>query len=54
MTYVELYKQIYGDEQRGEFITKIVSNKEERIILMNQGWTFVEKDSEDWYFRRLK
>jgi len=54
MTYVELYKQIYGDDPRGEFITKIASNKKDRIILMNEGWTLIEKDNEDWYFRRPK
>lgn len=54
MTYVDLYKQIYGDDYRGEFITKIASNKKDRIILMNEGWTLVEKDGDDWYFRRPK
>ncbi|MFZ7138223.1 MAG: tyrosine-type recombinase/integrase [archaeon] len=54
MIYVDLYKQIYGNDHRGEFITKIASNKKDRIILMNEGWTLVEKDAEDWYFRRPK
>jgi site-specific recombinase XerD len=51
--YTRLYKQIYKNLQPDQFITKIASTKEERIELMNDGWNLVEKDSDDWYFRKL-
>ncbi len=36
------------------FITKIASTKEERIALSNDGWSILEKDGDDWYFRKPK
>jgi len=54
MMYVELYAQIYSDDRPSQFITKIASTKEERCTLINDGWSLVDKDSEDWYFRRPK
>jgi len=52
--YVELYTQIYGDNKAEQFITKIAATKEERITLMNDGWTFIKNDDEEWYFRKPK
>ena len=52
--YVRLYHQIYKPQQPNQFITKIASNKEERIDLMNDGWSLVDKDGEDWYFKKPK
>jgi integrase len=54
MRYVELYKQIYSDDTPRQFITKIASTKEERISLSNDGWSILEKDGDDWYFRKPK
>ena len=54
MIYVNLYKQIYRNQQPDQFITKIASTKEERIELMNDGWNLVEKDGAEWYFRKPK
>jgi len=54
MRYVELYKQIYSNDRPGQFITKIASTKEERCALLDEGWILIEKDCEDWYFRRPK
>jgi len=54
MIYVRLYKQIYKNQLPDQFITKIASTKKERIDLMNDGWTLVEKDRVDWYFRKPK
>ena len=50
--YVRLYNQIYKHQQSFKFITKIASTKEERCDLINDGWDLVEKDLEDWYFRK--
>ena len=50
--YVELYEEIYGNDKPDHFITKIASIKEERIALLNDGWTFIKNDGEDWYFRK--
>jgi integrase len=52
--YVRLYHQIYKPHQPNQFITKIASTKKERIDLMNDGWSLVDKDDEDWYFRKPK
>ena len=52
--YVRLYKQIYGDSEPNKFITKIASTKEQRCEMINDGWDLVDKDGEDWYFRRPK
>ena len=52
--YVRLYNQIYKPQQPNKFITKIASTKEERIDLMNDSWILIEKDGEEWYFRKPK
>ena len=52
--YVMLYHQIYKPQQPNQFITKIAYNKEERIELMNDGWILVDKDGQDWYFKKPK
>jgi integrase len=52
--YVELYCQIYDTNQPDQFITKIAATKEERINLINDGWTFIKNDENDWYFRKPK
>ncbi|MFC1487709.1 hypothetical protein ACFLRN_08500 [Thermoproteota archaeon] len=54
MRYVELYKQLYSNDGPNQFITKIASTKKDRCILINDGWEIVDKDGEDWYFRKLK
>lgn len=48
--YVRLYHQIYKPQQPNQFIT----NKEERIEIMNDGWNLINKDGADWYFRKPK
>jgi len=30
----------------------VASTKEERCELINDDWMFVEKDREDWYFKK--
>jgi integrase len=50
--YVRLCTQIYKPKQKIKYVTKIASNKEERIELINDNWELVEKDGEDWYFRQ--
>ncbi len=50
--YVRLYNQIYKYQQKVKFVTKIASTKEERCDLINGGWDLVEKDGNDWYFRK--
>ena len=50
--YVRLYNQIYKHQQSVKFITKVASTKEERCELINDDWMFVEKDGEDWYFKK--
>ena len=52
--YIRIYNQIYKPQQPNQFITKIASTKEERIELRNNGWTFWEKDGDDWYFSKPK
>ena len=54
MRYVELYKQIYSNDIPRQFITKIASTKEERILLSNDGWSILEKDGDDSYFMKPK
>jgi len=50
--YIRLYNQIYKHQQRVKFITKVASTKEERCELINDDWMFVEKDRDDWYFKK--
>ena len=50
--YVSLYNQIYKHQQVVKFVTKVASTKEERCELINNGWDLVEKQGEDWYFRK--
>ena len=50
--YVRLYNQIYTHQQKVKFITKIGSTKEERCELIKGGWDLVEKDGDDWYFKK--
>ncbi len=50
--YVRLYNQIYKHQQSFKFLTKVASTKEERCDLINDGWDLVEKDGEDWYFKK--
>ena len=52
--YIELYNEIYGINESNQFITKIATTKQERIELMNDGWTFIKDDGDDWYFRKPK
>jgi integrase len=52
--YLEIYAQIYGTNQPDKFVTKIAATKEERITLINDGWTFIKNDGDDWYFRKPK
>jgi integrase/predicted RNA-binding Zn-ribbon protein involved in translation (DUF1610 family) len=52
--YLEIYAQIYGTDQPDQFVTKIAATKEERINLINDGWTFIKNDGDDWYFRKPK
>lgn len=52
--YVSLYHQIYKPQQPNQFLTKIASTKKERIDLINDGWSLVEKEGDDWYFRKPK
>ncbi len=52
--YVELYCQIYDTNKPDQFITKIAATKQERIKLINDGWTFIKNDGDDWYFRKPK
>ena len=50
----EIGEIIPKNQQSDQFITQIASNKKERIDLMNEGWNLVEKDGDDWYFRKPK
>ncbi len=50
--YVRLYNQIYKHQQSFKFLTKVASTKEERCDLINDGWDLVEKEGEDWYFKK--
>jgi integrase len=52
--YLEIYAQIYGTDKPDQFVTKIAVTKEERITLINDGWTFIKNDGDDWYFRKPK
>jgi integrase len=52
--YLRLYHQIYKPQQPDQFITKIASTKKERIELLSDGWILVEKDRDDWYFKKPK
>ena len=52
--YLDVYEEIYGSNSITEFVTKIASTKEERIALINEGLDLVERDGEDWYFKRPK
>ena len=52
--YVEIYSQIYSNDKPDQFITKIAVTKEERIALLDDGWTFIKNDGDDWYFRKPK
>jgi len=49
---VRLYNQSYKHQRKVKFVTKITSTKEERCNLINDGWVLVEKDRDDWYFRK--
>ena len=50
--YVRLYNQIYKPQVLDKYVTKIAATKEERCDLINDGWDLVDKDGEDWYFRK--
>jgi len=50
--YVRLYNQIYKHQQQVKFVTKIASTKEQRCELINDSWDLVEKEGEDWYFKK--
>lgn len=52
--YVELHEEIYGNNYADQFITKIASDKQERIDLINDGWSLFDKEGVDWYFRKPK
>jgi len=52
--YVEIYNQIYDSNAPDQFISKVAVTKEERCTLLNDGWTFIKNDGEDWYFRKPK
>ena len=52
MLYVEMYTQLYSEDRHNQFITKIAYSKEERCNLINDGWDLVDKDGEDWYFKK--
>jgi hypothetical protein len=52
--YVRLYNQIYKHQKDVKFVTKIASTKEMRCDLINDGWDLVDKDGEDWYFRKIQ
>ena len=52
--YVEIYNQIYDINAPDQFISKIAVTKEERIVLLNDGWTFIKNDGKEWYFRKPK
>jgi len=50
--YIRLYNQIYKYQQKVKFISKVASTKEQRCELINNDWMFVEKEGEDWYFKK--
>jgi site-specific recombinase XerD len=37
-----------------EWICKVATTKQERINLIQGGFTFVSKEGEEWYFRKRK
>ena len=52
--YVRLYNQVYKPQEPIQHITKIASTKQEQIDLMNDGWSFIKNDGDDWYFKKQK
>ena len=52
--YVRLHHQIYKNQQLDRYVTRIAATKEERCNLINDGWSLVEKEGNDWYFGRPK
>jgi hypothetical protein len=52
--YIRIYKQIYKPQQPNSYVTKIGTTKEQRIELINDGWKLVNRDGDDWYFRKPK
>lgn len=50
--YISLYNQIYKPQRNIKYVTKIASTKQERCDFINDGWELVDKDGEDWYFKK--
>jgi len=50
----EIYINIVGFDDNENFICKVAATKEERINLIEAGFEKVDKDGDEWYFRKRK
>ena len=50
----EIYINIVGFDDNENYICKVGATKEERISLIEAGFTLVGKDGDEWYFRIRK
>ena len=50
----EIYINIVGFDDNENYICKTATTKDERINLIEAGFTLVEKDGDEWYFRKRK
>jgi hypothetical protein len=40
--------------QNDEWVCRVATSKEERVSLIESGFTFVAKEGDQWYFRKRK
>lgn len=48
-----VYTHLIGFES-DEWVCKVATSKQERVNLIESGFTFVSKEGEEWYFRKRK
>jgi integrase len=49
-----IYIDLAGLDEDENYVCKVATNREERINLIEAGFSFVAKNGEEWYFRKRK
>jgi hypothetical protein len=49
-----IYINLAGLDEDENYVCKVATTKEERINLIEGGFTFVAKEGDEWYFRKRK
>ena len=50
----EIYVNIVGFDDNENYVCRVAATKEERINLIESGFERVDKDGDEWYFRKRK